>query len=68
MDTTVDNSMQRFRLGTIIRDFEILTSDVQGEKGFVFLEDVQFAFDTEATRFQAGTVAIPFMRGPDHRR
>ncbi|KAF9101717.1 hypothetical protein BGX27_011356 [Mortierella sp. AM989] len=60
--------MQRFRLGTVIRDFEILTSAVAGEKGFVFLEDVQYAFDTEAARFEAGTVAIPFMRGPDHRK
>ncbi|KAG0202437.1 hypothetical protein BGX28_005040 [Mortierella sp. GBA30] len=60
--------MQRFRLGAVIRDFEILTSDVAGEKSFVFLEDVQYAFDTEAARFEAGTMAIPFMRGPDHRK
>ncbi|GJJ76644.1 hypothetical protein EMPS_09003 [Entomortierella parvispora] len=61
-------TMQRFRLGAIIRDFEILTSGIPGEKGFVFLEDVQYAFDTEAARLQAGTMVIPFMRGPDHRK
>lgn len=65
---SMDDTMQRFRLGAIIRDFEILTSDIPGEKGFVFLEDVQYAFDTEVARFQAGTIAIPFMRGPDHRK
>jgi len=63
-----DETMQRFRLGAIIRDFELLTSDIPGQKGFVFLEDVQYAFDTEAARFEAGTVVIPFMRGPDRRK
>ncbi|CAO3566842.1 unnamed protein product [Mortierella alpina] len=67
-DSPTDSALQRFRLGTLVRDFEILTSDVSGEKGFIFLEDVQYAFDTKAARFEAGTMAIPFMRGPDHRK
>ncbi|KAF9942157.1 hypothetical protein BGZ67_002792 [Mortierella alpina] len=67
-DSPADSALQRFRLGTLVRDFEIQTSGVAGEKGFVFLEDVQYAFDTTAARFEAGTIAIPFMRGPDHRK
>ncbi|KAF9950301.1 hypothetical protein BGZ70_001432 [Mortierella alpina] len=67
-NSPTDNALQRFRLGTIVLDFEILTSDVSGEKGFIFLEDVQYAFDTKAARFETGTMAIPFMRGPDHRK
>ncbi|KAF9279437.1 hypothetical protein BGZ68_007914 [Mortierella alpina] len=67
-DSPTDSALQRFRLGTLVRDFEVLTSDVAGEKSFIFLEDVQYAFDTKAARFEAGTIAIPFMRGPDHRK
>ncbi|KAG0202438.1 hypothetical protein BGX28_005041 [Mortierella sp. GBA30] len=63
---TGPQGMQRFRMGTVVRDFELIESDVPGEKSFVFLEDVMYAFNTDAARFEAGTMAVPFMRDPGH--
>ena len=60
--------MQRFRMGAVIKDFELIDSDVPSEKSFVFLEDVLYAFNTEVARFEAGTMAVPFMRDPGHRK
>ncbi|GJJ76645.1 hypothetical protein EMPS_09004 [Entomortierella parvispora] len=60
--------MQRFRTGAVIKDFELIDSHVPGEKSFVFVEDVLYAFNTEAARFEAGTMALPFMRDPGYRK
>ena len=67
-DNVIPLGMQRFRMGAVVKDFEPIDSDVPREKSFVFLEDVQFAFDTDAARFEAGTMAVPFMRDPSHRK
>ncbi|KAF9985258.1 hypothetical protein BGZ75_003206 [Mortierella antarctica] len=60
--------VQRFRMGTVVKDFEPIESALPGEKSFVFLEDVQHAFNTDAARFEIGTMAVPFMRDSTHRK
>ncbi|KAF9101716.1 hypothetical protein BGX27_011355 [Mortierella sp. AM989] len=65
---TDSQGMQRFRMGTVVRDFEPIESDVPGEKSFVFLEDVKYAFNTDAARFEVGTMVVPFMRDPGYRK
>lgn len=65
---TDPQGVQRFRMGTVVKDFEPIESDLADGKSFVFLEDVQYAFNTDAARFEIGTMAVPFMRDPTHRK
>ncbi|KAF9950300.1 hypothetical protein BGZ70_001431 [Mortierella alpina] len=67
-DSPDTHGVQRFRMGIVVKDFEPIEPDLPGEKSFVFLEDVQYAFNTDAARFEIGTMAVPFMRDPTHRK